>query len=33
MNGQCLEAGGKYATVPMYAGIYLMLKGVCDVLE
>jgi len=33
MNGQCLDAGGKYATVPMYAGIYLMLKGVCDILE
>lgn len=33
MNGQKIEVGGKYATVPMYAGIYLMLKRVCDVLE
>lgn len=33
MNGQKIEVGGKCATVPMYAGVYLMLKGVCDVRE
>jgi len=33
MNGRKFNVGGKYATLPMYAGVYLMLKGVCDVLE
>jgi len=32
MNEQSFDIKGKYATLPMYAGIYLMLKGFCDVL-
>jgi len=31
MNEREFEVKGKYATLPMYAGVYLMLKGVCDV--
>ena len=33
IGGQSFEIRDNHAALPMYAGIYLMLKDICDVLE